>query len=95
MKIEVDLDILDDIQDDDIKNILRRFAIDGYADFHNNTINRKVSRAVPHLVDGNNPVLVFSNSRRANIQSMSVNNNVFNAEKIVSMYWKDIIKELR
>lgn len=95
MKIDVDLDVLDDMQDDDVKNILRRFAIDGYANFHNNSINRKVSRAVPHLVDGSNPVLVLSNSRRANIKSMSINNNVLNADKIVSAFWKDIIKELK
>ena len=93
MKIDVDLDILNDIQDEEVKDILKRLSIDGYAVFQNNAVNRRISRASAPLRE--KKLIITSSDRRTDMHVLSVNNNVFNVEKLISASWKDIIKELK
>jgi hypothetical protein len=93
MKLDVDLDELDAINDPDVRNILKRIGMDGFAVFTNNKVNRKVSRATKDLRD--KELIICSEDRRTRKRTLSVNNSILNADKIVSDCWEDIIKELK
>lgn len=84
---------LDVIDDPDIKNILLRFSINGYTVFENNRINRRISRAAQPL--RRRKILILSHDRKTSLNSMSINDNIPNADKMVRDSWKSIIKELK
>ena len=93
MKLDVDIDDLDLIEDEEVKDILRRFTVDGFAVFKNNEVNRKISRASQPLRE--KKLILTSTDRRSDLHILSMNNNIFNVEKLISDGWDDIIKELR
>lgn len=93
MKLDIDLEELDAIDDPEIRNILKRFSIDGFAVFHNGNANRKIARASAPLRKQN--IIITSRDRKADLNVLSINSNIFNAEKLVSDSWKNIIRELK
>lgn len=93
MKIDVDLSILEDLDDPEIRNVLKRFSTNGFAIFKNDYINNKISRAAAPLRD--NKAIIMGNDRRTSFNTIAVNDNIFNVDKLISSYWKHLVKELK
>ncbi len=97
MELDVDSSLLDEIEDPELRNVLARLQKDGYAVFKNDRINNRISRAAKSA--GNftrtEQFIIMSNSRRSDLNVVSINNNIFNIEKFMSSFWGDLIKELK
>jgi hypothetical protein len=93
MGIDVDLTILDEIDDPEIRNVLKRFSINGFATFTSETVNHKISRAAAPLRD--QKAVIMGPDRRTSFHFIAMNDNIFDVDKLISSYWKDLIRELK
>jgi len=91
--LDVDLSILEEINDAEIRNILKRFSINGYATFDNDRINHRISRAAAPL--RKQKALIMGNDRTASFNFIAINDNIYDVEKLISSYWGNIVKELK
>jgi len=93
MGFDVDLSLLDEIDDPEIRNVLKRFSINGFATFKSEHVNHKISRAAAPL--RNQDAIIMGPDRRTDFHFIAMNDNIFNVDKLISSYWKDLIKELK
>jgi hypothetical protein len=93
MQLDLDLSILNDLEDEEMKSILKRFNMNGHVSFKNDNINKRISRAAPRL--RSEEILIMSTDRRTNTNVLSINENILNADLELKARWKDLIKELK
>jgi len=93
MDLDVDLTILEEIDDPEIRNVLKRFSINGFASFKNDRINHKIAVAAAPLRQ--QKAIIMGPDRRSSLNFIAVNDNIFGVEKLISSYWADIIKNLK
>lgn len=93
MELDLDLSMLDEIEDTEIRNILTRFSKNGFTTFKNDRINHKISKAASKLRDQD--AIIMGPDRRTSYHYISINDNIMDVEKLISNNWKNIIKELK
>jgi hypothetical protein len=93
MGFDVDLSLLDELDDPEIQSVLKRFSINGFATFKDDRVNHKISMAAAPL--RNQKAVIMGPDRRTSFHFIAINDNIFNVEKLISSYWKDLIKGLK
>ena len=93
MGLDVDLSLLDELDDPEVRNVLKRFSINGFATFKNDHLNNKLSKAASPLRE--QKMIIMGNDRRTSFNTIAINDNIFNVDKLISSYWKDLIKGLK
>jgi hypothetical protein len=91
--MDVDLSLLEDIDDLEVRNVLKRFGTNGFAIFKNDHVNNRISRAAFSLRD--QKAIIMGPDRRTSFHFMAVNDNIFNVDKLISSSWKDLVKGLK
>jgi hypothetical protein len=93
MALDVDPSLFEEIDDQEIRNILKRFSINGFATFKSDRVNHKISRAAAPMRD--QKAIIMGPDRRTSFHFIAINDNIFDVDKLISSYWKDLIKELK
>jgi hypothetical protein len=92
--MEFDID-WEELNDPYVRGVMKRLGMNRYATYRNDSLGRRISRIAQPYRKVDPPVLVISNDRKTNMNSIAINENLFLSDAAIAKIFKDLLKGLK